>query len=154
MSLETNVDILSYLPPVIRDIREVKSIGVAENPELKLLWQTLDDLMNDQFIHTATEKGIRRWERILEIKPSSSSTLEDRRWEILNRINVKIPYTFNMLRNKLSAMYGDRFTLKFINGTYTLKIRISNELVKQLESTKNMLDVIVPANIAVDLDVY
>lgn len=152
--MEVKVNILDYLPSIITNYREIQSIAIAENPELNELWQMIGDLMKDQFIHDATEKGIKRWEKILNIKPLSSSTLEERRWEILNRINVKIPYTVNMLRNKFNAMYGDRYYIKLINDTYTLKIRIGSEYIKQLESTRSMLNVLVPANLVIELDTY
>lgn len=145
------VDIINYLPPVVSCINEFQRLAETENPELNLLWEAYEKLLNDQFVHTATESGIRRWESILGINPGSA-TLEERRWEILNRLNVKIPYTMTMLKNKFISMFGeDNFTLQLISDTYTLKVRIND--VKKIESTSSMLDVIVPANLYVDLGV-
>ena len=145
------IDLLIYYPQVIKDIKEFQELAKAENPEINELWLVLERLMKDQFVHEATETGIRRWEKILKINPSASSTLEERRWEILNRLNIKIPYTWTMLKNKLAGLYGDDFTMKYVIDTCTLKIRIKTDSVKNLDSTRNMLDVIVPANLYVDL---
>ena len=155
MSYKNKANILEWIPYAFRDIEEFKALAAAENYELDQLYLALENLMNDQFVHDATEIGIKRWERLLGIKAASTATLEERRWEILNRLNIKIPYTITMLRNKLNALYGDgNFTLKIINDTYTLKIRIPAESIKTLSSTRSMLDVIVPANMLIDLDTF
>lgn len=148
-----DIDLMEYLPPVFGEIQEIKHLMQTDSEEVNLLWKAYEDLMNDQFVYDATENGIKRWEKILGIKPSASSTLEDRRWEVLNRLNVKIPYTMTMLKNKLSSMYGDNFSLKLISDTYTLQVRIPMSELKNIESVRNMLDVLVPANLYIDLDV-
>ena len=148
-----DIDLMEYLPPVFGEIQEIKYLMHTDSEEVNLLWKAYEDLMYDQFVYDATENGIKRWEKILGIKPSASSTLEDRRWEVLNRLNVKIPYTMTMLKNKLSSMYGDNFSLKLISDTYTLKVRIPMSELKNIESVRNMLDVLVPANLYIDLDV-
>lgn len=148
------IDLLDYLPPVLSEIDEVQHLARTENPEFNLLWEAFERLMKDQFITEATESGIARWEKILNIHPSSDSTLEDRRWEILNRTNMKIPYTMTMLKNKLNLMYGGNVKVELISDTYTLIVRIPISEVKQLETVRNMLNVIVPANLFIDLGLF
>lgn len=148
------IDLLDYLPPVLSEIDEVQHLARTENPEINLLWEAFERLMKDQFISEATETGIARWEKILNIHPSSDSTLEERRWEILNRTNMKIPYTMTMLKNKLNLMYGGNVKIDLISDTYTLIVRIPTSEAKQLETVRNMLNVIVPANLYVDLGLF
>lgn len=114
--------LISYLPPVLQNIEEFKALYGTEDYEIDDLYAALEILLKDQFVHEATENGIKRWEKILKIIPGASDTLDMRRFEILNRLNIKIPYTITMLRNKIQALYGSNCDIKYINDTYTLKI--------------------------------
>ena len=146
------VELLSYLPPVIQELEEFKQIMNTESEEFNILVKEYQNLLNDQFVHEATENGLSRWEKILGINPKPTDTLESRRWEILNRLNIKIPYTWTMLKNKLYALYGDSYTIKLISDTYTIQIRVPQELSDtEIRSTYTMLEVIVPANMIIDI---
>lgn len=147
------VNILDHLPPVITDIREIQYLGVAENPELNALYRALDELMNNQFVDSSTEIGVKRWERILGLKPNSSATLEERKFQILNILNVKLPYTFRMLKNRLQSLYGDAYTISLVSDTSTLHVGIPASESKSLQSTKDMLEVICPANVKLEIKV-
>ena len=148
---DRTVDLLSYLPPVVQELLEVKHIMETESIEFNLLVKEYQNLLSDQFVHEATENGLSRWERILKINPKPTDTLESRRWEILNRLNIKIPYTFKMLKNKLYALYGDSYTIKLISDIYTIRIRLPPVSDSELRSTFNMVDVIAPANMIIDI---
>lgn len=150
---DEKVDLLSYLPPVLQELEEIQRIMNTESEEFNILVKEYQNLLNDQFVHEATENGLSRWEKILKINPKPTDTLESRRWEILNRLNIKIPYSWTMLKNKLYAMYGDRYTMKLISDTYTIQIRVPQVSDSELRSTFTMLEVIVPANMIIDLKV-
>ena len=146
------VDLLSYLPPVLQELEEFKQIMNTESEEFNLLVKEYQNLLSDQFVHEATENGLSRWEKILGINPKPTDTPESRRWEILNRLNIKIPYTWTMLKNKLYALYGDSYIIKLISDTYTIQIRVPQELSdSEIRSTYTMLEVIVPANMIIDI---
>lgn len=142
-------NIIEHLPPVTKNILEMKVIAHVDDKELNQLYQYLYNLMSDQFIYEATEVGIRRWEKILKIKPSGD--LESRRFTILSRLNVRIPYTMNMLHERLASMFGSDYTLRLVNDTATLKVTIPNVDAFKFQETKEMLEVIVPANLYIDL---
>ena len=147
-----NTNVLEWIPYAFRDIEEFEAIAAAENFEFNELHKAINDMMCDQFVNQSTETGIKRWEKMLGINPVSAATLDERRWEILNRLNIKIPYTFTMLKNRLATLYGDNFSLKVISDTYTVKVRILQEQIKTMASTRTMLEVIVPANMVIDLN--
>lgn len=152
--MENNtVDLLSYLPPVLQELEEIQQIMKAESEEFNILVKEYQNLLSDQFVHEATENGLSRWEKILNIKTKPTDTLESRRWEILNRLNIKIPYTFTMLKNTLYALYGNSYTIKLISDTYTIHIRVPQVTDAELRSTYTMLEVIVPANMIIDLSI-
>ena len=150
---DEKVDLLSYLPHVLQELEEIQHIMNTESEEFNILVKEYQNLLNDQFVHEATENGLSRWEKILKINPKPTDTLESRRWEILNRLNIKIPYSWTMIKNKLYAMYGDSYTIKLISDTYTIQIRVPQVSDSELRSTFTMLEVIVPTNMIIDLKV-
>ena len=108
-----DVDLVSYLPPFIAEYREINETLKAENPEFKIMWEAVDRVLKNEFIESADEYGISRFERILKIFPSKEDSLESRRARVQARWFATIPYTWRMLIEKLISICGDsNFTLE------------------------------------------
>ena len=58
------VDLVSYLPPFMAGYREVNIALAAEDPEFVLVWKGTDRVLSNEFITTADEYGIARFEKI------------------------------------------------------------------------------------------
>lgn len=100
------IQIEQYLPPVVRKVREYEGITSTENPELQLLLEAFQNALDDQFVYTATEKGIERWEKMLDIKPPHNSTLEQRRAAILAILLAKIPINLDIIQTIIETYLG------------------------------------------------
>lgn len=100
------VNIQNYQPPLVRKQREMEYITSAENPEFEQIYELLDIAMKDQFVVTATEIGISRWEKILKIKPPSGSTLEQRRAAVLARLLSRMPINLEVVRQVVETYLG------------------------------------------------
>ena len=98
--------LINYLPYVVRDYAEFQGITGAEQPEFENAWAAVDDLLNNQFIKTAGNLGLSRWEKILGITPKGTDTLDDRRFRVLTRLNEELPYTLPQLRVILESLCG------------------------------------------------
>ena len=83
--------LIDYLPYVIRDYAEFQGIMGSEQPEIEKAWNTTDDLLDNQFIPTAGNMGLSRWEKILGITPKGTDSLEDRRFRILKNFRTPCP---------------------------------------------------------------
>ncbi len=145
-------NLIDYLPQVLKDVREYKSIVAAEEPELVDLWAALENALKDNFINDATENGVLRLESILKIIPKAADTLEDRKFRIKARFNEQLPYTFRTLQERLTTLCGsDGYTCELFNDTYTLKVRIELIVKGQYDAVDDLLERIVPANMVIDL---
>lgn len=100
------IQIEEYLPPVVRKVREYDGITSTENPELQLLLEAFQNALDDQFVYTATKKGIERWEKMLDIKPPPNSTLDQRRAAILAIILAKIPINLDIIQTIIETYLG------------------------------------------------
>ena len=146
------VDLVSYLPPYLQEYnQETVAALEAENPEFRLIWEASDRVLYNEFIATADEYGISRFEKILNILPSKEDTLESRRARVQSRWFTEIPYTMKALISKLIALCGDsnfEITKDFLY--YKIGIETNLELFGQVEELEHIIETMLPCNMVVD----
>lgn len=144
--------LINYLPYVVRDFIEYQGITESEQPEFEQAWDSTEDLLDNQFILTAGNMGLSRWEKILGITPKGTDTLEDRRFRILTRINEELPYTLPQLRNILETLCGaGNYSAEVPEGTYQLIVKIGLAAKNNFSDVEALLNRVVPQNLIVNL---
>lgn len=144
------VDLVSYLPPFLAEFKEIAVTLEAENPEFVLVWNAAERVLYNEFIETADEYGISRFEKILNILPSKEDTLESRRARVQARWFNTIPYTMKSFLAKLIALCGDSdFTVTKEYQNYKVKILTNLELFGQVEELERIIDSMIPCNMIV-----
>lgn len=129
------------------EVREFKWLATVENPELILLWDTLGEVMSNQFIADLLISGAKRWETMLKIRAKDTDTIEVRRSRILAKINEDIPYTHRSLEQKLTAICGqDMSTVDIDHDKYALSVKLDLSVMQNITTVDKLLQVIVPAN--------
>lgn len=94
--------LIDYHPMVVGQIREIKEICGAEQPEFDGIHREVDRLLANRFISRADEHGIERFERELGIVPSPKQKLEERRIAVLikaGKRNLGFKDVVNLMRN-------------------------------------------------------
>ena len=148
------VDIKNYWSPVIAETLEFKAIADAENPEFNYLWEKIYGLVDEYFVRTASEYGVSRMEKILNIVPLATDTLDQRKEKLLWKMNLKLPYTIRFLKNILASIVGEENRSVVVdNDIRTLIIRIKDGLTDMNQLRKD-LEKIIPADLILDLGVY
>lgn len=143
-------DLVSYLPNILQTGKEVQAITNAENPEFQSVFDTSELVLNNVFIQTGDMDGIKRYEKILKIKPSENDTLETRRFRVLSRWNDRIPYTWNALLQKLDTLCGkNQYTINLLNAIYTLNLETHLGVFGTIDELNVMLDRIIPCNLII-----
>lgn len=147
------MEVQEYWPDIIKEVQEFKKIAAAENPELGLVWQAASDLLDDQFIQTATEKGIARREKLLEIIPFADDTLESRRFRVQTLWIEKLPYTYRVLLNKLDSLCGkDGYAVYLNAGNYALDIKLELTMKRMFNEVSKVTRRMVPANLVLTIE--
>lgn len=148
-----DADLISYLPPVLQNIRELQVITDSENPEFQLVFDTSEKVLGNLFIHDADEAGIKRYEKILGIKPSSNDTLETRRFRVLSRWNDRMPYTWKALLEKLDTLCGEgNYTIILKNDEYTIDLTTYLGVYGEFNELSNLLEKVIPCNLIVNAE--
>ena len=147
-----NRHLIDYLPEFLREVKEYKAILTdAVEPEVVKLFQAIDDVLNDQFIETASEYSIARWEKMLKIAPKSTYTLDDRKFAILTKMNEQPPYTMEALKQKLEYLCGKNgYSVEVDVEKFILKVRIALTSRNSFDDVCALLERIVPSNMIID----
>ncbi|GFN35830.1 putative phage tail protein [Tepidimicrobium xylanilyticum] len=145
--------IQEYWPSVLQEIEEFKELANTENIEINGLKESITNLIDDQFIQTATERGIARREKMLKISPFADDTLETRRFRVQGVWNDKLPYTYRVLLERLDSLCGpDGYVMELNAGEYSLNIKIELTKKRMFDEVVRITRQIVPANIVITVE--
>lgn len=146
-----NVDLVSYLPLFMADFKEISATLEAENPEFVLVWNATDKVLKNEFIESADEYGITRFEKILGILPSTEDTIESRRARIKTRWFDTIPYTLKSFIAKLIVICGDNdFVVIKDYDNYKIKVLTNLEMFGQVKDLELMINNVIPCNMIIN----
>lgn len=144
------MSIKDYLIKEIQNIEEFRAIADAIDPEIIDLKKETTNLIDDQFIETATEKGIIRREKILAIQPYGDDTLNTRRFRVGAKWDNKLPYTYSRLIARFNGLVGDDgYTMNLVHGDYTLDIKINLGVKRMMQEANIMVRNMAPSNLII-----
>lgn len=136
-----------YLPSILLKTYEFPLLCDTEQPEIDRLRDAADAVLDAQFISTAGETAIARYEKIFGITPMDTDTLDERRFKVLTRINTQLPFSVRRLRQQLATLCGaDGYKLEVNGGVYTLTVKVALTAKRNRQAVEELLADIVPAN--------
>lgn len=145
--------LINYLPYEPRKYAEFQGIATGEQPEFELVWDSEQEVFDNQFIDTALDYGLSRWEKMLNIFPKGTDTLETRRARIKTKLNNFVPYSFRVFIRMLTAISnGDPFSVSIEPGSYLLKIETQWGASGQMEGLEYLIKEVVPYNLALNVE--
>ena len=119
----------------------------TEQPEIDRLRDAADAVLDAQFISTAGETAIARYEKIFGITPMDTDTLDERRFKVLAKINAQLPFSVRRLRQQLETLCGaDGYRMEIDGGKYTLTVKVALTAKRNQQAVEELLADIVPAN--------
>lgn len=143
-----DIDIREKFPDYYDNVLEIDTLSDVEMRLLLLLQGEFTSLVKSQWILTADLAGVARYEKMLNIVPSSADSLDFRRERIITRINQAAPYTITYLVRWLNVYLGQNqyeLTMEYDNYLLTLTVHIG-EYGKLDELIKSLVE-IMPSNI-------
>ncbi len=151
---ERTVDLWDHLPPFLKDYEEFDALITAEEPEFQNLVGNQIDLLNNLFILTADSVGLKRFEKILNMYPGTSETLDTRREKVLSRWFANDTFKLDMLYSRLVTLQGNDDVDIYWDedDCYFLHIIISLDSVDKIRSADAIIEQMLPANIAYRAD--
>ena len=145
--------LIDYLPGIMQELEEFKQIMNAEQRQIDDLWTVIYGILDEAFVETAKNAGLKRWETILNIIPLDTDTPEVRRMRIHAKMLEDAPYTWNNLRQMLGGLCGENgYTLELKAKEYVLVIKVALTSKKLKNEVEAMAERVVPANLILDID--
>lgn len=139
--------LINYLPPYMQEYMEIRGIMQAEQPEIDDLWSSMETVFANQYIHDATEYGVKRWESMLDISPKDTDTLDERKFRILARLNQELPYTLTKLKEMLTVLCGaDGFSINLNAAQYHIEIVLALGNHGNYLEVERLMGNMIPAN--------
>ena len=136
-----------YLPPILLKTYEFPLLCETEQPEIDRLHDAADAVLDAQFLSTAGEYAIQRYEKIFGVVPQDTDTLDERRFKVLAKINAQLPFSVRRLRQQLATLCGeDGYKLEVGGGKYTLTVKVALTAKRNQQAVEELLADIVPAN--------
>ena len=150
-------DLQNLYPPIYRGILETDLLTQAGDTQFNQYFSEMDDARKNQFALTADAAGLTALERIYEIRANpATDDVEFRRQRLLNRMRLKVPFTFRFLIQRLDdvigagaykAFLGRGSTDDYLDQAYTLYVSVPVNRVGWYEEIRVFVDKIKPANI-------
>lgn len=153
MKDEERTDLMEYLPEYLRKYHEIEEIMRTENTELERIKEKHTQAVDDRFIISCGIYGVLRFEKMLGITPIIGDSLESRKFRILSKQNVSIPYNYAFLVHQLETLCGKdnyRINMDFFNQTLSIRIGLVSK--NMLDSVKEVISAVVPCNILTTVD--
>lgn len=136
-----------YLPSILLKTYEFPLLCDTEQREFDRLNTAVDEVLDAQFVSTAGERGIERYEQIFSIVPQDTDTLDERRFRVLAKINAQLPFSVRRLRQQLETLCSaDGYRMEIDGGRYTLTIKVALTAKRNQQAVEELLADIVPAN--------
>lgn len=147
--MSREIEAIKYLPEYMAELREIKELYKGIQPELNGAYATKDICFEECFVLLAGSFGIERLEKMLQIVPLPTDTIEDRRLRILAALNGDTPYTFKTIYQKLVLLCGEgNVNMDYAKEIYTLRVVLQLKAKNQFETVKKMLKRMLPCNIS------
>lgn len=142
-------ELIKQLPYYFRPILEFKQLMIAHGWGYDLAEQAAGLVLKNFFIQTCDEDTIKQYEKLFGITPEAGDTMEYRRERILQIFSFEAPFDINYLRDRLTALFGDDYTMLVYPVLCKLEVRLFSERNGAVALLYDLLLSIVPAHILI-----
>lgn len=145
------IDLLMYLPSFYHEIKEMKELQTILGFEVGELKYSLEDLISQCFISSATW-GLDRWEKVFGIQTDRSKSFERRREILLAKLRGSGTTTKEMIKNVAIAFSGGEVAVQEYPREHKFVIQFIGVkgIPQNMAGLKNAIDEIKPAHLSFD----
>lgn len=143
------VNLMQLLPLYFRPVIEFKEIMQADEKVLEDLEYRINQIWNNFYIQTADEETLKIYENWFSIVASPIEALEYRRQRILQKYNTIVPFSIGFLRNRLTEMFGEDYTLSIDPEACVLTISVTSSRYGAVDLLYDLLWDVVPSHLEI-----
>lgn len=141
------VDILRHLPEFLKKDEQFKGTNDADSDEHDKMRLALQDLLDQLFVESATW-GLSRWEELLAITNAKEKSDEERRKEIIRRLQKPESVTVEFLERLINLYIQDKSgTITQHPEDYTVEMRFNSVSREALANIIHGMKTYLPAHL-------
>lgn len=136
--VEENKTIIKFnLPEYYHDIKDIEYLSESINRELDDIKEQRQKIFNNFFMKDMDEVGLSRWEKIFNIKPKKTDSLQFRKNRVISKYQSRPPISIKSLERILNN-YFDKpiLEIKLVPDEYAFMIEFMADnanLYKEIE---------------------
>lgn len=144
-----NRNIFDYLPQVYGELLESRELLSAQEAEFKRLNASIDDVLAQYFVDTATW-GLAQWERVVGVPTDASKPIAERRSVIKARLRGAGVVTVAHLKDVAESWYGGETEVREEYAEYKIVVKFVSSfgVPSNLSDVERALREIIPAHLA------
>lgn len=142
-------NLTDLLPPVFSSIKSMFAAADTENTELLKINISAGKLRDNFYIQTCDVETIKYWESLLDITPSPSETLDQRRNDVLTHIVNNQPITEPYVKKVLLDTFGEgNYSFEYdVNNNLIVYVSVYNKPIEDVERFFRWFSLVCPAHI-------
>lgn len=141
------------MPKIIANIPEIATIYETNDKQISELEAGVDELDNNIFVTTMNKECVGRWEKVLEIVPKDTDTLDERRFRILSKRIEKLPYSYKVIQRKLETLSPNGIEMIIDRTTKHIRVKIGLESAQMREDVQSFLEEALPLDMTYFVEV-
>lgn len=146
--MDNLLDPREHLPHYYKDIREIDIIAESIIYILSNLSKEMQTILANNFIQTANEVGITKYEKILGITVDPTIDLETRRQRVLSKMATSTVFTLRVLKTNLKEICDNgEYTLNMDYDTFFMDIKVRIGKKGMLDVLYDLLYTMLPAHV-------
>jgi hypothetical protein len=142
-------NLIELLPDYYHPILEFQQIMTAHGAALEEFERNIQLVYNNFYVQTCDEKTLKVYEKWFGLIPSAGDTLEYRRELVLSKFQSKTPFSIGYLRDRLTELFGDDYTLAVDPVACTLTVSLTSSRYGAVTLLYTLLYDIVPAHMQI-----
>ena len=138
-------------PRVYKEIPDLQIIYDFNDVQARQFDEAYQEVDDSIFLDKMGEYTIGRWEKILNIVPTTTDTVETRRFRVKTKIMERLPYTYRVIMARLRALFPNGFEFLMNEARTEVELIIDPLYSDMLPSAYEMLDLMLPLNMTLKM---
>lgn len=138
-------------PQILTQIPDIAQLYAINETQCTALDNAVQELDDDIFLADMHESHIERWESILKLTPSTTDTLEERRFRVKTTMMDKLPYTYRVLINKLDELCPGGYEVTLNSNKTHLGIALAIRSASSRNDVVELVEKILPLNMTYEV---
>lgn len=146
---EVHEILMDQLPEWFKPVAEYIAIMQAYAAQLSGIESAAGQVEKNFFPQTADSESLKYWESLIGLTARAGDTLAFRRDRVMMRLNQKAPITYWHLRDRMTELFGNDYSLKVDPQACKIIISVTSSRYGAIDLLYDVINELVPTHLLV-----